>query len=46
MAITKNAAVKVVLTLLLLVCAGAFAFSNQLYADAMQAAREFPISAH
>jgi hypothetical protein len=35
MAITKNAAVKVVLTLLLLVCAGAFAFSNQFYTDAM-----------
>jgi hypothetical protein len=46
MVITKNLAVKVVLTLLLLVCARALAFSNQFYTDAMQAAREIPISAH
>jgi hypothetical protein len=32
---SKNLALKIVLTLLLLVCAGAFAFSNQFYTEAM-----------
>jgi hypothetical protein len=35
MAITRQLAVKIALTLLLLACAGAFAFSNQFYTQAM-----------
>lgn len=35
MAITRHLAFKIVLTLFLIVCAGAFAFSNQFYTEAM-----------